>query len=87
MSRPYKIISDQLYEDKVIDTTRHSLNAIVFTNRGTNPVKINGEPLGQDQSLSNSGWQNEIDNSQYTVTFDTSGGGTSELYVRMKIYL
>lgn len=85
MRRSYKITTQFVAENKMIDTGAR-LNAIVFTNRGTNPVLINNEPLNEGESLSNNGLEGEIDTSRYTVKFDTSGAGTSLLYVRTKNY-
>lgn len=84
--RKYTIQSEFVAEDKQLDTNEN-LNAIVFTNRGTNPVYVNGEPLATDQSLSNNGQEAELDKTSYKIRFDTSGAGTSLLYVRKKVYL
>lgn len=83
MSRNYRIDSDQVSENKVY-TLPEKVNGIVFTNRGTNTVFINGEPLATDQSLSNNGQEGECDLSQYRINF--SGAGTNALYIRLKIY-
>jgi hypothetical protein len=83
MARNYRIDSDQVSENKVY-TLPERVNAIVFTNRGTNTVYINGEPLNTDQSLSNSGQEGELDLSQYRINF--VGAGTNALYIRLKIY-
>lgn len=85
MKRTYKVNSQFVAENKTVDTGSR-LNAIVFTNRGTNPVLINNEPLNEGESLSNNGLEGEIDTTSYKVTFDTSGAGTSLLYVRCKNY-
>lgn len=84
--REYNIESEFIAENKILETNG-LINAIVFTNRGTYPVYINGEPLATDQSLSNNGQEGEIDKTLYKVRFDTSGGGTSLLHVRRKVYL
>lgn len=84
--RKYTIQSEFLAENKVLDVNEN-LNAIVFTNRGTNPVYINGEPLNEDQSFSNNGQADELDKTRYDIRFDTSGGGTSLLHIRRKVYI
>lgn len=84
--RKYIIQSEFVAEDKQLDTNER-LNAIVFTNRGTNPVYINGEPLAENESLNNSGLEGEIDTTPYRVRFDTAGAGTSLLHVRRKVYI
>ncbi len=83
--RNYRIESDFVGENKILQMDGQ-VNAVVFTNRGTNPVYINGEPLATDQSLSNSGQEGEIDNTIYSIRFDTALAGTSLLYVRKKLY-
>lgn len=86
MNRKYIIQSEFLAENKVLDTNE-KLNAICFTNRGTNPVYINGEPIAEDEHLSNNGHEDEIDVTRYDIRFDTSGAGTSLLHIRRKVYI
>lgn len=83
--RTYTIETDFIGENKILPMDGQ-VNAICFTNRGTNPVYINGEPLAQNQSISNNGQEGEMDKSTYNIRFDTSGAGTSLLYARKKLY-
>lgn len=81
----YRIETQLVGENKTV-LVNSKCNGVVFTNRGTNPASINGELLNTNESLSNNGLEGEFDRSKYEVTFDTSGAGTSILYVRQKIY-
>lgn len=61
---------------------------ISFANLGTNPAVINSSvTLQQGNTLALSANENEIDQTIYTVRFDTTGGGNSNLVVIRKIYI
>lgn len=60
-------------------------NSISFVNIGTNPVVVNGLTLQQNQSLNIEGNFNEIDTTQYYISF--SGAGTNNLAVIRKLYI
>lgn len=46
---------------------------------GSNPVSINGYPLGDGESLQFEQTENHLDRTQYNCVF--SGGGTNQLFV------
>jgi hypothetical protein len=81
----YRIETQLIAEPKQV-LLNEKCNGIVFVNRGTNPAIINGEILNTDESLSNNGLEGEFDRTKYEVKFDTTGAGTSILYVRQKVY-
>lgn len=47
---------------------------------GSNPVSVNGYPIGDGESLQFEQSQGQIDRTQYNVVFGTGGTG-NELYV------
>jgi len=61
---------------------------ISFANLGTNPAIINNSvTLQQGNTLALSANENEIDQTIYTVKFDTTFPGNSNLVVIRKIYI
>lgn len=62
-------------------------NDITFLNLGLNPVTIAGAvTLQQNQSLRISGNQNEIDTTEYMITFSTYSSPNNNLVVFRKLY-
>jgi len=61
---------------------------ISFANLGSNPAIINSSvTLQQGNTLALSANENELDRTIYTVRFDTTVPGTSNLVVIRKIYI
>jgi len=84
--KKYTIQFELVSENKSLDTNQN-INAICFTNRGTNSVYINGEPLDTNQSFSNNGHEGELDTTVYKIRFVEVALGTSLLHVRRKVYI
>jgi hypothetical protein len=62
-------------------------NDITFTNLGSNPVVISSAiTLQQNQSLQIGGNQNELDTTEYIVTFTTLNSPNNNLLVIRKLY-
>jgi hypothetical protein len=87
--KEYIIDTEGVAKNKYVES---NCSGILFVNKGTNPVKVNGLPLSTDQSLeftpdgSPEQGEVEVDRTQYNVVFDTSGAGTSLLFVVRKKY-
>lgn len=78
----YKIITLAITEAGKVQT--NGANAVIFINRGGKDAIINNETITTDQSVNNNGLQNEIDTTEYKITF--SGTGTQLVYCRYKVY-
>jgi len=78
----YVIQTETITINKNVDA---GCNAIIFTNRGTTTVLINGQTLLANESMANNGLPGEIDVTRYDIVF--SGAGTNALNIRRKIYV
>jgi len=78
--KPIDIINETQYvgEDKMITS---DCFAITFKRvLGSDPVTVNGYPLGDGESLQFEQTENHLDRTQYAVKFGTGGTGPN-LYV------
>jgi hypothetical protein len=62
-------------------------NSIIFINKGNTIASVNQVPLQPEQSLTIEGNLWEWDNTNYTLSFDQTNGGTfNNLIVIRKVY-
>jgi hypothetical protein len=78
--KPIDIINETQYvgENKMITSDCFAITFKRVT--VSNPVSVNGYPLGDGESLQFEQTENHLDRTQYNVVFGTGGTG-NELYV------
>lgn len=85
MTQQYKYDFLTVVQDQAV---KSDCGDISFANLGTNPAIINSSvTLQQGNTLALSANEGELDRTIYTVRFDTTGAGNSNLVVIRKIYI
>jgi len=85
MMQQYKYDFLSVVQDQAV---KSDCGDISFANLGTNPAIINSSvTLQQGNTLALSANEGELDRTIYTVRFDTTGAGSSNLVVIRKIYI
>jgi hypothetical protein len=84
MNRTYNIETQLVTKSQAI-ITGERCNAISFTNRGTDTVYINTEPVPQNETISINGLEGEFDKTVYNVAW-LSGATSKSLYIKIKRY-
>ncbi len=80
----YTIETQSVFENKQI-ITGDRCNAISFTNRGTDTVYVNNEPLPENESMSINGLDGEHDKTNYKINW-LPGATSKALYIKIKRY-
>jgi len=79
----YQIQFDVVSRDQTVESNCANM---IFINKGSLGVKVNGFPLSTGDSFAGNGNFNELDITNYVVVFD-SGLGSKLLYVMRKRYV
>ena len=78
-------IETQLVTKSQAIITGERCNAISFTNRGTDTVYINTEPLPTNETISINGLENEYDKTVYNIAW-IAAATSKNLYIKIKRY-
>lgn len=79
----YRVETEPVSTSGIIDAK--DSNEIIFINKGTATAEIDGFPLSNNEFLTDSGNEGEINKSRYRITWTTPG--TQIVYVRRKFYI
>lgn len=84
MDREYRIFGATFSKN---DAIKDKQNAINFLNRGTSTVTINNLELSPGEQLSISGQTDEVDVTEYQITFITGAALSNKLIVLRKVFV